>query len=1026
VRIRGAIVRGWPKKSYKFDFNPGRLFRFSPEMSRVEEININTTYGDKSYVRAVVAFGAHADAGTPSPDAIAVNVQRNGEFFSVANYVEQVDDRFLTRVGLDEDGALYKFATNFIGGVRTVAAGEKATRLDEGNDDLVALVAGVAPSNPNRAEYVFDNIDLPAVINYMAMQQVLFDFDYTEKNFYLYRDSNGSGEWQFIPWDKDLTFGVIDVLSDTLGGSDDLNQPAGTAAAPSHPFFGSAGYSADPDPAHMRINHIIDAIINTPTTREMYLRRLRTLMDEFLNENPAGTPREDLYFESRFDALEALVGPEAALDKSLWASPWPWGSDQTMSQALDAITEDFLPRRRTHLFVTHNIDNVAAVNTSVVVSVGAASRATVPLDDSLGSLWTGGDETAFATAGGDASWQLGTTGVGFDRSPDYTGLIGTDILAQMDDDLNAATPNVNDTVFIRIPFEIGPGVLDAEWNTLTLRMKYDDGFVAYINGRRIADENAPAAPASWNDSAIANNPDQSAAVFENFTIDLTALQASGAALHEGTNILAIHGLNDSTLSGAGLSSDMLFVPELVLSDGQLTNGGMPAGIPNAQAAVVQIDINQVDFDANPASGNQDEEYIRLDNPTGIAVDISGWSLQGGVAHTFAPGTVIAAGGSLFVSPDVAVFRARQIGHSGGQSLFVQGNYSGHMSNFGEVIELVAVDGSVISTLTTPSVPSNNQQFLRITEIHYHPADATPGEIAAGYDDGDLFEFIELHNIGDTATLNLAGVTFTDGITYTFGDTMLPPGGYAVLVSNAGAFAQRYGSVPIIDQYAGNLSNGGESLKLEDFDGSTIHEFTFDDNGDGWHPTTDGDGYSLVIRDVTAANSTWSDAAAWRPSFEQNGSPGTRETLLGDFNADERVDLVDLAFLQSQMGASVGVSPATGDLNGNGVVDRADVARFVRSFGRSVAASPAVASAAASAVVVGSAQSVRNDNSPVTLGLRRRGRAPTARTMNIAAADVVFGGDFDTAKSGGVRVDSYDLHATRRLSRSGARNVVPRN
>ena len=35
--------------------------------------------------------------------------------------------------------------------------------------------------------------------------------------------------------------------------------------------------------------HVIDAVINNPVTREMYLRRLRTLMDELLNQIAADT-----------------------------------------------------------------------------------------------------------------------------------------------------------------------------------------------------------------------------------------------------------------------------------------------------------------------------------------------------------------------------------------------------------------------------------------------------------------------------------------------------------------------------------------------------------------------------------------------------------------------------------------------------------------------------------------------------------------------------------------------------------------
>ncbi|KKK79221.1 hypothetical protein LCGC14_2835670, partial [marine sediment metagenome] len=61
VRIRGDTAQWWPKKSYKFDFNRGHHFRFDPDQPRVEEINVNTTYTDKSYIRTFLAYDTFRD-----------------------------------------------------------------------------------------------------------------------------------------------------------------------------------------------------------------------------------------------------------------------------------------------------------------------------------------------------------------------------------------------------------------------------------------------------------------------------------------------------------------------------------------------------------------------------------------------------------------------------------------------------------------------------------------------------------------------------------------------------------------------------------------------------------------------------------------------------------------------------------------------------------------------------------------------------------------------------------------------------
>ena len=373
---------------------------------------------------------------------------------------------------------------------------------------------------------------------------------------------------------------------------------------------------------------------------------------------------------------------------------------------------------------------------------------------------------------------------------------------------------------------------------------------------------------------------------------------------------------------ATTSTDFLFDFELIEGQAATTD----VGVPHAQIGNPTIQFGAIDV--NPISGNQDEEFIELVNPNTTSVDISGWQLTGGVEHTFDVGTVILPGGSLYVSPRQVAFRARTTGPRGGQGLLVQGNYNGHLSNFGETVTLVATDGSAVASITTPSTPSLVQEHLRITEIHYHPANPPSG-------DGDLYEFIELYNTSPTETLDLEGVRFTGGIDFTFGDFSLPPGDYAVLASNAGAFAERYGSgIPIAGIYPNNLSNGGEPLRLDDVDGSTIHDFAYDDIGLGWHPSTDGEGYSLVVIDPSGHVDDWALGSSWRPSFAIGGSPGSADLLPGDFNSDGQVDLVDLGYLTTRLGTQSGASALTGDLTGDGAVNRADVARLVVSFGRS--------------------------------------------------------------------------------------------
>jgi hypothetical protein len=68
----------------------------------------------------------------------------------------------------------------------------------------------------------------------------------------------------------------------------------------------------------------------------------------------------------------------------------------------------------------------------------------------------------------------------------------------------------------------------------------------------------------------------------------------------------------------------------------------------------------------------------LCNSNAFAVDISGWRVAGAVSFKFRGGTVIPAGGSLYLTPSVNAFRARTNGPGGGQNLYVQGPCGGYL------------------------------------------------------------------------------------------------------------------------------------------------------------------------------------------------------------------------------------------------------------------------------------------------------------------------------------------------------------
>ena len=302
------------------------------------------------------------------------------------------------------------------------------------------------------------------------------------------------------------------------------------------------------------------------------------------------------------------------------------------------------------------------------------------------------------------------------------------------------------------------------------------------------------------------------------------------------------------------------------------------------AGVNSVSINSVDF--LPAGGTQNAEYILLKNTTSAALDITGWTLDGGVDHKFPGGTVIPAGagtagveykGLLHVVKNAASFRSRSTGPTGGQKRLIQGNYSGQLSARGETINLRDTTGQLISTFTYAGTPTALQQYFRITEIQYHPANPTAAELLAmpAVTDND-FEYIEFTNIGPS-TLTLTGTTFSQGLDFTFPTSTLAAGARIILAKNPAAFALRYpgAAATVLGPYEGDLDNGGEQLELTDPVGENILDFVYKD---GWYPATDGSGRSLVLRDP--AGTAWNDFGdpeKWAISIGTAGAPGAAET-----------------------------------------------------------------------------------------------------------------------------------------------------
>jgi hypothetical protein len=167
--------------------------------------------------------------------------------------------------------------------------------------------------------------------------------------------------------------------------------------------------------------------------------------------------------------------------------------------------------------------------------------------------WTGitaADGSFTVRAEADPSSESGYKAYSFDVFMLEGGFSGTDVEEDM--------LGVNSSLWTRIEFFLEEGDIGA-FDTLKLRMKYEDGFVAYLNGVEVASCNAPSS-VQWDSTADSDRPIEESVVFKSINImaHLGLLQPKPEK-----NVLAIHGLNDNKSD-----EDFLILPELVAAKNQ--------------------------------------------------------------------------------------------------------------------------------------------------------------------------------------------------------------------------------------------------------------------------------------------------------------------------------------------------------------------------------------------------------------------------------------------------------------------------
>ena len=334
---------------------------------------------------------------------------------------------------------------------------------------------------------------------------------------------------------------------------------------------------------------------------------------------------------------------------------------------------------------------------TTLVAMEAGKKVTVPTGE-IDEAWKGGaffNDRIWTSAAGEPG------GVGYERSSGYETYIGLDLSSKM--------YQQHTSCYIRIPFTAGAD--HNRFDTMTLHMLYDDGFVAYLNGVEILRANAPAALA-WNSAAVSSR--------EVFGIESFDVSDHIALLNEGDNLLAIHGLNSSTTSSDFLISAALEArvevvnndPGVVSAGASRYTGPIPlSGSTQVKAAALSgatwSALNEVTFAVGPVAenlrisemmyhpaetGHPDDpntEYIELTNIGTEPINLNLVAFTNGVDFTF-DSLELAPGQYTLVVRNIAAFEVMY-----GAGLPIAGQYDGRLSNAGERVTLQDAAGQVI-------------------------------------------------------------------------------------------------------------------------------------------------------------------------------------------------------------------------------------------------------------------------------------------------------------------------------------------
>lgn len=249
VKIKGELSLTFPKKSFKFKLPKTHKIDIPGQTDRpISEFHMNAEWLDQTRARTLTAWQVAKEIGIETPSFFSTRLLRNNQHHGLFLFFEKYETEYQEEKSLDDGLFVEDFSE------KVTDAGSLQDMEDWRSDML-------ATRTPQKREYVLEEHDIPNFINFMAFQALINNSDwYSDNNLFTYKDINGDNRWRLLPYDLDITLVNADSLIAIT------------------PYFTSYYYTIE---QHFQTTPLYDEL----DLREMYFRRLRTLVDQYFSND---------------------------------------------------------------------------------------------------------------------------------------------------------------------------------------------------------------------------------------------------------------------------------------------------------------------------------------------------------------------------------------------------------------------------------------------------------------------------------------------------------------------------------------------------------------------------------------------------------------------------------------------------------------------------------------------------------------------------------------------------------------------